>query len=43
MDPSKCQDAHNKKFSKFEDILQLEIYLFGFDFIDGELIVELVC
>ena len=40
-DPSKFQDVHMTEFSKVEEILQLNIFLYDIDFVDGELIGEL--
>ena len=41
-DPSKFQDVHKTDIPKVEDLLQLNIFLYDIDFVDGELIGE-VC
>ena len=40
-DPSKFQGVHMTKILKVEDFLQLNIFLYGTNFVDGELIGEL--
>ena len=40
-DPSKFQSVHMTDILKVEDLLQLNIFLYGIDFVDGELIGEL--
>ena len=40
-DPSKFQGDHMTDIQKVEEILQLNIFLYDIDFVDGELIVEL--
>ena len=40
-DPSKGQGVHLKDLPEVEDIVQLEVYLYGFGFFDGEFIGEL--
>ena len=41
--PSKFQGVHMNDFAKVEDLLQLNNFSYDIDFVDGELIVELVC
>ena len=40
-DPSKFQGVHMTDFPKVEEMLQLNIFLYDIDFVDGELIGEL--
>ena len=40
-DPSKFQGVHMTDIPKVEDLLQLNIFLYDIDFVDGELIGEL--
>ena len=40
-DPSKCQGVHMTDIPKVEEMLQLNIFLYDNDFVDGELIGEL--
>ena len=40
-DPSKFQGVHMTDIPKFGDLLQLNIFLYDIDFVDGELIGEL--
>ena len=40
-DPSKFQGVHLNDIPKVEDLLQLKIFLYDIDFVDGELIGEL--
>ena len=40
-DPSKFQGVHMTDIPKVEDLLQLNIFLHDFDFVDGELLREL--
>ena len=40
-DPSKLQDVHLTDIPKVEEILQITIFLYDIDFVDGELIGEL--
>ena len=40
-DPSKFQGVHMTDIPKLEDLLQLNIFLYDLDFVDGELIGEL--
>ena len=40
-DPSKFQDVHMTDIPKVEEMLQLNIFLYDIDFVDGELIGEL--
>ena len=40
-DPSKFQGVHMTDIPKVEDLLQLNIFLYDIDFLDGELIGEL--
>ena len=39
--PSKFQGVHMTNIPKVEEMLQLNIFLYDFDFVDGELIGEL--
>ena len=41
-DPSKFQGVHMTDIPKVEDLLQLNIFLYDIDFVDGELIGELL-
>ena len=40
-DPSKFQGVHMTDVPKVEDLMQLNIFLYDIDFVDGELIGEL--
>ena len=40
-DPSKFQGVHMTVIPKVEDLLQLKIFLYDMDFVDGELIGQL--
>ena len=40
-DPSKFQGVHMTEIQKVEEMMQLNIFFYDIDFVDGELIVEL--